>query len=219
MPPTDYRLHDVSMWMDDFVFPGDEPVRVDGPFDVVGTDNPEWVYQFSSPTQAGTHIQGPHYFLEHGSTIDSFPLSRFQGWAHVVDIEANGTDTTVGQLGEQLDGVDLTDRFVILRSHHMDALVQGQPLDPSTRPGLSLEAAQWLIDRSVTMVAIDSVGVESRRSKNFDVNVLLCENSVLILEGLVDLGPIGDRVWLEALPLKLRGVEGTPCRAIVKIPS
>ncbi len=218
MAPSEYRLVDVSMWMDAFVFPGDNPVTIEGPFDFVGTSNPEWVYQFTSPTQAATHIQGPHYFLEHGATIDSFPLNRFEGWTYVVDIEANGADTTAAELETGLGSAHLDGNFVLFRTHHMDTLVSGVPLDAATRPGLSVDAAQWLIDRGVTLVAIDSVGVESRSSENFDVNVLLCQNDVLILEGLVNLDSIPDRVWLEAFPLKLRGVEGTPCRAVVKIP-
>jgi kynurenine formamidase len=218
-PPANYRLVDISMGMDEFVFPGDSPVVVDGPFDVVGTENPEWVYQFCAPTQAGTHVQGPHYFLEHGPRIDSYPLSRFEGWAHLVEMPQRGADIDSEDLRCQLGSVEIAGDIVMFRSGHMDELVAGAPLESHTRPGLSLAGAQWLIDRNIAMVAIDSVGIESRSTRNFEVNVMLCENDVLILEGLVNLRSITtESVWLTAYPLKLSGVEGTPVRAAVKIP-
>ncbi len=219
-PPAEYELIDISMAMDEFVFPGDSPVVVAGPFDFVGTENREWVYQLSTPTQAGTHVQGPHYFLEHGPRIDSYPLSRFEGWAHLVEMPQRGIDVECEDLQSQLGSTDIAGDIVMFRSGHMDELVAGAPLEPLTRPGLSLAAAQWLIDRRVSMVAIDSVGFESRSSQNFEVNVSLCENNVLILEGLVNLRAITtESVWLTAYPLKLGGVEGTPCRAVVKVPT
>ena len=100
----------------------------------------------------------------------------------------------------------------------MERVIASGVLEPGDRPGLSLEAARWLAaDSGVRMIAIDSVGVESRTTSDFDVNVLLCHAGILILEGLVNLDALGPGpLWLEAFPLKVRGVEGTPCRAVVK---
>lgn len=201
-------------------FPGDEPVTVTGPFNVVTGTNPEYVYHLSTPTQAGTHVQGPRYFVADGATIDEFPLDRFEGEAVLVDMPARGVDTQLTDLLDALDGRSLRDRILLLRSGHMDEVIRtgATDLDPARRPGVSLEAAAWLAHESgVRMIAIDSVGLESRTTSNYEVNVLLCRAGVLILEGLVNLGGLGDgRLWLEAFPLKVRGVEGTPCRAVVK---
>lgn len=215
----EYRIVDVSMWLDDFAFPGDSPVEVTGPFNYVGGANPEFVYEVATPTQAGTHVQGPHYFLAGGAKIDAFPLERFEGWAHLVDITARGRDTTLAELRARVGDADLSGSILLLRSGHMEEVITSGVLDPSRRPGLSLEAATWVAKESgVKMVAIDSVGVESRVTTDYDVNVMLCNHQVLILEGLVNLGGLKPgRLWLEAFPLKLRGVEGTPCRAIVKV--
>lgn len=81
-----------------------------------------------------------------------------------------------------------------------------------------MDAAVYLVeDKRISMIAIDSVGVESRSTSNYDVNVYLCRRGVLILEGLVNLHRLhSEDLWLEAFPLKIRGVEGTPCRAVVK---
>lgn len=213
-----YRLVDVSMWIDDFQFPGDEPVTVTGPFNFLTGANPEFVYQLSTPTQAGTHVQGPHYFLAEGATIDTFPLERFEGEAILVDLPARGCDMDLDDLQAAVAGRSLTGRILLLRSGHMRRVIDAGVLDPTERPGLSLAAAQWLAsDSGVGMVAIDSVGLESRAMQDYDVNVVLCRAGILILEGLMGLERLGPGpLWLEAFPLKLRGVEGTPCRAVVK---
>ena len=213
-----YRLVDVSMWMDDFQFPGDEPVVVSGPFNFLTGANPEYVHHLSTPTQAGTHVQGPRYFLADGVTIDTFPLERFEGEAVMVDLPHRGTDMELHELQAALAGRSLTGRVLLLRSGHMGRVIDSGVLDPLDRPGLSLEVARWLADESgVGMVAIDSVGVESRKTSDHDVNVTLCRAGILILEGLIGLERLGSGpLWLEAFLLKLRGVEGTPCRAVVK---
>lgn len=213
-----YRLVDVSAWMDDFQFPGDEPVKVAGPFNFLTGANPEFVYHLSTPTQAGTHIQGPHYFLAEGATIDTLPLERFEGEAIIVDLPGRGSDMSLHDLQSAVAGRSLAGRVLLLRSGHMRRVIETGQLDPHDRPGLSLEAAEWLArDSGVGMVAIDSVGLESRATQDYDVNVTLCRAGILILEGLIGLEQLGPGpLWLEAFPLKLRGVEGTPCRAVVK---
>lgn len=213
-----YELIDVSMWMDAFTFPGDRPLAVRGPVNVLDSANPEYVYEFTSSTQTGTHVQGPHYFLEHGTRVDALPLARFEGPAHLVDVTRRGEDTSAEELAAVLGDRDVQGQVVLLRSGHMEEVIATGELDPRTRPGLSMDAARYLAEeKRIGMVAIDSVGVESRRTRDFDVNVYLCRRGVLILEGLVNLHAVtGRELWLEAFPLKMRGVEGTPCRAIVK---
>lgn len=213
-----YTLLDVSMAMDDFTFEGDQPFELTGPLNWITGSNPEFVYDFKACTQTGTHIQGPHYFLEHGKRIDAFPITAFEGWATVVEMKKRGTDTTVEEVRAQVGTLDIANEIVLLRSGHMEEVIQAGRLEPARRPGLSLAAARYLVEeKHVRMVAIDSVGVESRVSANYEVNVYLCQHEVLILEGLINLQQIAQRrVFLEAFPLKVHGVEGTPCRAIVK---
>lgn len=204
--------------MDDFVFPGNQPVIVGGPHNELSGSNPEYVYDITFPTQAGTHVQGPHYFIAGGARINDLPLDCFQARAHIVNLTKRGEDTTVEDLAALIGTVDMTGDAVVFRTGHMDELVSGAPLSNETRPGLSLAAARYLVEeRGVSMIAIDSVGIESRRSNNYEVNVYLCEQGIVILEGLVSLDQVeGDDLLLEAYPLKIRGVEGTPCRAVVK---
>ncbi len=213
-----YRIIDVSQWMDDFTFHGDQAFISKGPFNRVCGKNPEFVYDFKLCSQSGTHIQGPHYFLKRGRKIDTYPLSTFEGAALIIDIEKRGVDTTVAELTAKIGNDKTEDNIIVFRTGHMEELIQAGFIDPARRPGLSLEAAAYLVEVCrVKMVAIDSIGVESRVTNNYEVNRYLCEQGVLILEGLVNLQHVKSRhVFLEAFPLKIQGVEGTPCRAVIK---
>jgi len=215
---SDYRIIDISMWMDSFDFPGNPPVRVTGPFNRLTGDNPEFVYDVEVCTQSGTHVQGPHYFLENGSRINDHPLDSFEGIAHVLDVTKRGADVTLDEMKRLLQGVDLTDKILILRTGHMEELIHAKKIDIRTRPGISLDAARYLCEeKGIRMIGIDSIGLESRATENYEVNVYLCSQGIIILEGLVNLHSIRkNKVFLEAYPLKIRGVEGTPCRAIIK---
>ena len=101
---------------------------------------------------------------------------------------------------------------------NMDGIIKTGKVDNQQRPGLSVDAARYLVlEKQVKMIAIDSLGIESRSSKNYEVNTWLCKHQILILEGLVNLQSITrQQVFLEAFPLKIKDVEGTPCRAIIK---
>lgn len=211
-------LYDLSVDTAAFTFPGDPPATAVGPVNRVPGANPEYVYDLTLCSQSGTHVQGPHYFLADGRRIDAFGLEAFCGWAQVVDAPARGVDTGWETLDAQLPSEAV--EVVVLRTGHMDALAAGLPLEPATRPGISLEAARYLAERrGVRLLGIDSVGLESRESRNYEVNRYLCERGVLLLEGLAGLDRLPrSRIYLEAFPLKLAGVEGTPCRAVARVP-
>lgn len=212
------ELIDLSVDAAAFTFPGDPPATATGPLNRVTGANPEYVYDLALCSQSGTHVQGPHYFMADGRRIDAFGLEAFCGRACVVDAPARGRDTDVATLRQQLPAGPL--EVVLLRTGHMDELAAGLALEPSTRPGLSGEAARYLAEtRGVRLLGIDSVGLESLSSRNYEVNRYLCERGVLLLEGLVGLHRLPrDGAYLEAFPLKLAGVEGTPCRAVARVP-
>ena len=218
MAPSPYRIIDISQWVGDFTYPGDSGLTIEGPFNHVSGLNREYVHDLRLSTQSGSHIQGPHYFLEDGARINDFDLPSFEGPAVVIDLEKRGIDTTREDLIAKLDGARLENQVLILRTGHMDEVVKEKTVDFAKRSGLSIDAAHYLAeDQKIKMIAIDSLGIESRVTKNYEVNKYFCSKGILILEELVNLAAIKQRnVFLEAFPLKIRGVEGTPCRAIVK---
>jgi len=219
-PGAGYRLVDVSQWLEDFVFPGNPALLKSGPHNRVPGNNREFVYDLSLCTQSGTHIQGPHYFIENGKTIDLFPLDLFEGPCLVIDLEKRGTDTTAEDLQRLIRPEERNMPILILRTGHMDEVIETGVMDSSRRPGLTFEAACYLTGQtSFRLLGIDSIGLESRNTENYEVNLHFCKQGMILLEGLVNLGSITNRhAFLQAFPLKARGLEGTPCRAVIRDP-
>lgn len=207
-------------------FLGDTPVGVDGPHSHVPGEVREYCYALSMSTQSGTHIQGSHYFREDGKTIDQYDLSRFEGPCRVLScpgvrvIDRNFLMTA-------LPSGDLSDLKLLFHTGFIEILLQRRS-GPDLRlgeevlrekPGLTLDAAKLLVERGCRLLGIDSVGFELYPTETHAVNRLLCEHDVLLLENLrhLDRLPL-EGGWLECFPLPIAGVEGTPCRAVVKVP-
>lgn len=82
---------------------------------------------------------------------------------------------------------------------------------------ISLDGAQWLIDRGIELVGVDYLGVERFESvgNGAPTHHALLKNEMVIVEGLnlSDI-PAGDYTLI-CLPVKIKNSDGAPCRAIL----
>ena len=78
------------------------------------------------------------------------------------------------------------------------------------------ETIDWLAERGVRLVGIDSQSVDPATSKTLDSHHRLLANDLRVLENLVlDQVPAGD-YELIALPLKLMQACASPVRAVLR---
>jgi kynurenine formamidase len=226
--PDGYEIVDLSLPLNEagIFFPGDRAPEVRGPFSFVPGEHREFVYEVEMSTQAGTHIQGQHYFIEEGKRIEEYPLARFEGPARVVDcrglqrIEADF-------LGRALPDLHLDAWMLLFFTGFTAELLARKSargglldlVDLADKPGLTADGASFLLERGARFLGIDSVGFEPHPTQDHAINRLLCRHDVLLLENLTRLELVPETgAWLECFPLPLAGVEGTPCRAIAKAP-
>jgi kynurenine formamidase len=82
-------------------------------------------------------------------------------------------------------------------------------------PYLTTDAMQWLVNTGASIIGSDMPCFDNPADLQ-GVNHVLFRAACLILAPLVNLrqAPPG-RPWLIALPLKVKGVCGTPCRAVL----
>ena len=86
-------------------------------------------------------------------------------------------------------------------------------------PGLSVEAARWLVERDVRAVGIDTASIDHGPSRDFVTHVELASHQVPIFENVAhldELPPRGARVI--ALPMKIGGGTGAPLRIVALVP-
>ena len=159
----------------------------------------------------GTHLDAPYHFFDDGRTVDKLDVRRGFGPAWVLDFSHKGPKEmiTVAELEAYGDKIGPGSRL-IFRTGWDKVFPDGRYF--AEQPMISLEACQWLAGKGVACIALDTPTV------NYDyitTHHALLGAEVLIVEGLCHLDQLqGEQVLLVALPLRIRGRDGSPCRAV-----
>ena len=80
---------------------------------------------------------------------------------------------------------------------------------------LSCQAARYLAERRVCLIGIDAPTVENMGQSEGEIHRTLMRAGVAILEGLCLQEATRERYMLSALPLRMPGENGSPCRAVL----
>jgi arylformamidase len=189
------------------VWPGDPPVTLkmvkrieDG-----AKDN---LSHLACSVHIGTHVDAPLHFIAGGGDISSLSLDALIGPATVVALP-DADAITAGDLARL--NLPRTVKRLLFKTRN-GAL-------PNTEfakdfVALTLDAAQWIVERGMRLVGVDYLSVE-RFGGDGSVHRTLLGAGVVAIEGL-DLRdvPPGDYI-LYCLPIKLAGSEGAPARVIL----
>jgi arylformamidase len=163
-------------------------------------------------THTGTHLDAPFHFLDDGLTVDHLDLRRGFGPAWVLDYsnKAPKEEISAAELRRHGDKIGPGSRLIFRTGWDR---VFPEERYFSDMPALSVEACRCLVERGVACVAIDTPSVNW--SDYATAHRVLLGAEVLIIESLRGLERLqGDQVILVALPLRILGRDGSPCRAI-----
>jgi kynurenine formamidase len=85
-------------------------------------------------------------------------------------------------------------------------------------PGVSMEAAEYLITKTVAALGVDTLSPDppAALAKN-PIHPVVLEKQVLIIENLCNLDELPDFFLFLALPLKIRAGSGSPIRAVALV--
>jgi arylformamidase len=159
---------------------------------------------------SGTHMDAPFHFVPDGTTIDKLPLDLFIGPAlvHAVDAERYIKAEHVEPI--ELDGITR----VLFKTRNSD-LLQGGAYDPDF-VAFSVEAAEALVAMGVKLVGLDYLSVAHAGDEQVPVHKAFLDRGVALLEG-IDLSEVNPgRYELICFPLRIRGADGAPCRAVLR---
>ena len=181
---------------------------------------PEWIpyptysWKFTLGAQSGTYLETAAHMFRDAITIDQVPLERLFLDAAVIRVKEK-------QPNEPIEAAELAGAGVEI--HPGDALLIGTGWDREWRapgfvdqsPHFTLEAMQWIFDQQISLMGADLPRFDSWEDPQEFFGDFF-RRDILLLAPLVNLAAISQsRVRLIALPLKVRGVCATPCRAIV----
>lgn len=193
--------------------------------------------RFTCAEHGGTHIDAPQHFWETGQTVDQIPLRQLIGPGARVDVSqvCSGDpdyQVTVEDLKqwESQNGQTLSRRIVLIytgycrhwpdRAAYLGTAEQGREAVAGLHfPGLHPAAADWLVTkRQVLSVGIDTASIDHGQSRAFPTHVRLFRDDVPALENVAHLDQLpATGFTVVALPMKIKGGSGSPCRIVALV--
>jgi kynurenine formamidase len=164
-------------------------------------------------THTGTHMDAPSHFAPGKAAIDKVPAAR---------LVTNAMLVRVPKKADEVIGV----KDIMVKINKGDSVVfaTGWEKRYSSRdymtknPGLSKEAAKFLVKKKAGLVAIDGPSIDPGRDARFSAHNILLPAGVLVVENLCNLDRIRqERFTLVVAPLKLAGASGSPARALAMV--
>ena len=110
-------------------------------------------------THTGTHIDAPRHFIPNGVTLDEIPIDVLVGSARIINFSGTRPRQQIGvkdfaaQIGNArpmrlIMRFDWSDHWGTMSFYH-------------DQPYISEEAAQWLVDRGVKLLGMDTPQADS----------------------------------------------------------
>lgn len=170
------------------------------------------VSQWTLGSHAGTHIDAPRHFTTITTGIDELDVTRLIGTAMVVDLTH-----VSGPLIEPTDIPKETLQYkrLLFKTSNSTKKLLDQEAFTADYVSLSPATAQLLVDHGVEVIGVDYLSVEAKGSPGHPVHVTILAAGIINIEGvrLVDV-PAGVYTLI-ALPIKLKGSDGAPCRVVL----
>ncbi|MBS1162352.1 MAG: kynurenine formamidase [Burkholderiaceae bacterium] len=189
------------------VFPGDAEFSLRWTW-TVGPGCPVNVSELTMSPHTGSHADAPLHYDQRGASIGEVPVEPYLGPCRV--IHAIGARPLV-RAEDIAPHLQATPPRILLRT--CARVPAGW--DPSFA-AVAPAAIDLLHEHGVRLVGIDTPSVDPEKSKTLDSHQRLRAHRMAVLEGLLlDEVPPGD-YELIALPLKWRGVDASPVRAVLR---
>ena len=145
----------------------------------------------------GTHIDAPLHFYRDGKSIDEMLLEYFVGECFVVEHSGDVLSTDACEMLEKAQNVGVGKRI----------LIKGNAT-------VTEEAAMVFADADILLIGVESQSVGPLDSP-MEVHKILLSKDIALLEGIVLNNAREGRYILNCAPLNIKGIEGSPCRAIL----
>ena len=164
-------------------------------------------------------MDAPYHFFGNGKTIDQIDLEHCCGPAYLLDLRAelkplSGSIITDEML-QQTELESLRPQKILFRTGWEHRWLQEDYF--TQHPVFSREGARYLVDLGVHLIGVDFPSVDQRPN---EAHREILGRGTLIVENLTQMEklPAG---WIEfaATPLAFQGRDGSPVRAIARVPT
>lgn len=160
----------------------------------------------------GTHIDSPYHFLNDSDKSESLLIENLIGLCIVIDVQ---NDDTINRSHVENYDFNKCKRVIFKTKNSLLWKTKSKEFDKNF-VSLSLKAAEYLCKKGIVLIGIDYLSIEKFSSVDHNVHKLLLSNSISILEGLNLYDIDSGHYELICLPIKLKGSDGSPARAVLR---
>lgn len=164
---------------------------------VVSIDNGD-AYNMSTLSMCvhnGTHIDAPYHFLNDGNTVEQIPLEYCVGTCYVTHFNGNLQAADAERIMQEAENNNAAERILI-----------------GGNVTVTAEASKVFAKAGIKLIGNEGLSVGPVDAP-MEVHKILLGANVVLLEGIV-LKYVPQGVYfLNAAPLNLKSLDGSPCRA------
>jgi len=190
------------------VFPGDALFEVSQTF-AIGPGCPVNVARFAMSTHCGAHVDAPLHYDTAGASIDTLDLDDFIGPARVIDARGAGPLCRFEEIESALDGAPPRLLFRLMEGGDHFTW-------PAGFRALAPETVERLAETGIRLIGVDVPSVDPETSKALPSHMACRRHDIRIIENLELAGVIPGDYELIALPLRLKGLDAAPVRAVLR---
>ncbi|WP_380182214.1 cyclase family protein [Kalamiella sp. sgz302252] len=179
--------------------------------------------QLSLGDHCGTHIDAPVHFMPQGKSIDEINIRQLTGRGRCLDMAHLPPNSAISSAmvkdWEASYGKIVAKDILLFRTGY-DKKWRCRPNHAafmSGWPGLSGDAACYLLEKGVTVFGTDSMSLDCADSKDYPAHQAILSADGIIIESLANLYSLPTAFTFIALPLRLKGASASPVRAIALI--
>src|SRR4030065_1318640 len=175
------RTYDIPLTISPqmIVWPGDPPVIMERTSSMAAGDSAN-VSKISMSCHTGTHVDAPDHFMNNGKTVESLSLDLLVGRAYVLHLP-NVNLITASVLMDA--DIPPRTRRLLFKTRNSDYWAKGNKEFQTDFVGLSVDAAELLVDRNVRLVGIDYLSIAPFKLGK-PVHTILLNAGVVVVEGL-----------------------------------
>lgn len=189
------------------LWPGSEPLKRAIACDIAKGDVIT-SSSMSGTVHLGAHADAPSHYHKEGKTIDACSLEHYLGLCQVIHPKVRGAEAITKKL---VNGKILAPR-ILFRTDTFD------PTKPFQEDFAALDPDffEFMAEHQVITIGIDTPSVDLFKAEKLPCHQLAFKHEIAILENL-DLQNVPEGLYeLIALPLKIKGFDASPVRAILR---
>ena len=194
---------------------------------------------FCSAEHGGTHIDAPIHFSKGKRTVDQLPVDQLIGEAIVIDVSEKSLNNRDYQVSSD-DFIQwekmhykIPENIIVFlktgygqfypdRIKYMGTEERGSEAVAKLHfPGLHPDAAKWLVqNRKIKAIGLDTPSIDYGQSQLFESHQILFAENIPALENVANLEQLPETgAYVLALPIKIKGGSGGPCRIVALLPN